>query len=138
MKEPGHSGWEKLKEVSIEVFIIVFAVTLSIGLHNWSEHRNEQYETREFLQGQNVLVYYQQIIPNLNDAETIVNSFQMNILNREMDRNDNISLLAVAKTFKMRAFLKLGSENMDGEIKAYDDAQQQAKKIIALINQQSQ
>src|ERR1700761_4306985 len=51
VKETGHSGWEKLKEVGIEIFIIVFAVTLSIGLHNWSDHRNEQKETREFLLG---------------------------------------------------------------------------------------
>lgn len=44
-----HSAWEKFKEISIEIFIIVFAVTLSIWLHSWSEHRHEQQEVNKFL-----------------------------------------------------------------------------------------
>jgi hypothetical protein len=51
MKEPGHSFWEKTKEVLIEIFIIVFAVTLSIWLHNWADHRHEQQEADEFEKG---------------------------------------------------------------------------------------
>jgi hypothetical protein len=221
MKKPGHSFWEKLKEVSIEIFIIVFAVTLSIGLHNWSDHRNEQRETEEFLKGlrndlgkdiqllednekaivrvnagllfvsalnksraidtasnkligdtlnftaasthpnigrydgfkssgkigtidndslkQNILVYYQQTIPNLNDLETIVNGFQMELLHAEVDRGDKTELTAVAKSLKMRALLALASQNIGGgELQAYDDAQKQAKKIMSLIDQQLQ
>jgi Family of unknown function (DUF6090) len=220
IKNPGHSFLEKLKEVAIEIFIIVFAVTLSIWLHNWSDHRLEQKETEEFLRGlkndlakdiellkenknaiarvdsgfnfivalnnnkaidtasgklisdhlnleactthpnigryegfkssgkigtiendslkQSVLVYYQQTIPNLDDMETLVNAFQMNILNVEVDRNDKMSLAAVAKTHKMRALLQLGTQNMEGELRAYDEAQQQAKEIILMIDRQHQ
>jgi len=49
--KPGHTVFEKLKEIAIEIFIIVFAVTLSIWLHSWSDHRHEQKEVREFLKG---------------------------------------------------------------------------------------
>jgi len=48
-KHPQHSPWEKVKEIIIEICIIVFAVTLSIWLHSWSEHRHEQDEARAFL-----------------------------------------------------------------------------------------
>lgn len=42
---------EKFKEVVLEIFIIVFAVSLSIGLHSWSEHRHEQKQVKNFLIG---------------------------------------------------------------------------------------
>lgn len=48
---PGHTVFEKLKEIAVEIFIIVFAVTLSIWLHSWSDHRHEQGEVHEFLKG---------------------------------------------------------------------------------------
>jgi hypothetical protein len=51
VKDPREGFWHKMKEVGIEIFIIVFAVTLSIWLHNWSDHRHEQQETKEFLRG---------------------------------------------------------------------------------------
>jgi Family of unknown function (DUF6090) len=51
MKNPEKSFWERVREVMIEIFIIVLAVTLSIWLHNWSDHREEQKQTDEFLAG---------------------------------------------------------------------------------------
>jgi hypothetical protein len=44
-----HSFTEKITEIAIEIFIIVFAVSLSIGLHSWNEHRHQQKLVREFL-----------------------------------------------------------------------------------------
>ena len=44
-----HSFSDKMKEISIEIIIIVFAVTLSIKLHEWSEHKHQQKEATEFL-----------------------------------------------------------------------------------------
>jgi hypothetical protein len=41
----------KLKEIGIEIIIIVFAVSISIWLHNWSESRHEEKEEREFFTG---------------------------------------------------------------------------------------
>jgi len=49
VKNTKQSFAEKLKEVAVEVLIIVFAVTLSIGLHGWYEHREQQKEVKEFL-----------------------------------------------------------------------------------------
>jgi len=48
---PGYTVFEKLKEIAVEIFIIVFAVTLSIWLHSWSDHRHEQKEVSDFLKG---------------------------------------------------------------------------------------
>jgi hypothetical protein len=45
------SFWHKFKDFVLEILIIVFAVTISIWFHNWSEHRNEQKVTRTFLLG---------------------------------------------------------------------------------------
>jgi hypothetical protein len=41
----------KLKEVLLEICIIVFAVSLSIWLHGWAESRGDRREEREFLVG---------------------------------------------------------------------------------------
>jgi hypothetical protein len=49
VKNSEHTLGEKAKEIIIEIFIIVFAVTLSIGLHSWSEHRHQQEEVSVFL-----------------------------------------------------------------------------------------
>jgi len=48
-KNPSHTIGEKLKEIATEILIIVFAVTLSIWLHSWSEHRHQQEEAHNFL-----------------------------------------------------------------------------------------
>jgi hypothetical protein len=50
-KNPQTHWLEKLKEILIEVLIIVFAVTISIWFHNWSDTLHEHREEREFLQG---------------------------------------------------------------------------------------
>lgn len=49
VKDSEHTLGEKVKEIIIEICIIVFAVTLSIGLHSWSEHRHQQEEVSVFL-----------------------------------------------------------------------------------------
>lgn len=46
-----HNFWHKIKEFLIEIFIIVFAVSLSIWLHDKSEHTHQQKEVKEFLLG---------------------------------------------------------------------------------------
>ena len=49
--EKKKSFWYRLKEFALEIFIIVFAITLSIWFHNWSEHRQEQAQVKTFLLG---------------------------------------------------------------------------------------
>lgn len=48
---PEHSFWHKVREFFVEIFIIVFAVSLSIWLHERSEHQHQQQEVKEFLLG---------------------------------------------------------------------------------------
>jgi hypothetical protein len=45
-------GWKgKLKELIQEVLIIVFAVSITLALHNWNDHRKERILEKEFLIG---------------------------------------------------------------------------------------
>jgi len=46
-----HSVGHKLREIALEIFIIVFAVTLSFWLHSLGEHRHEQQQVKSFLLG---------------------------------------------------------------------------------------
>ncbi len=46
-----HSLFYKIKEFVIEIFIIVFAITISIWFHNRSEHSHQQKDVKEFLLG---------------------------------------------------------------------------------------
>src|SRR6266581_4341137 len=46
-----NSFWHKLGEFLLEIFIIVFAITLSIYFHDRSELRHQRHETKEFLLG---------------------------------------------------------------------------------------
>jgi hypothetical protein len=43
--------WHKISEFMIEIAIIVFAVTISIWFHNMSEHRHQQEDVKQFLEG---------------------------------------------------------------------------------------
>jgi hypothetical protein len=49
MKNNEWSGINKIKEIGIEISIIVFAISFSIWLHTWNAHRNQQDEVKDFL-----------------------------------------------------------------------------------------
>ena len=51
MEKPDFNIWEKIKEIALEVAIIVFAVMVSIWFHDQSEHKHQQAEVKEFLEG---------------------------------------------------------------------------------------
>lgn len=51
VRNPQTHWLHKLKEVAIEIAIIVFAVSLSIWFHNWSDSLHEHKEEREYLLG---------------------------------------------------------------------------------------
>lgn len=50
-KEKEKNLWHKVKEIALEIAIIIFAVTLSIAFHSWSENRHEQHQVHSFLKG---------------------------------------------------------------------------------------
>jgi hypothetical protein len=45
------SIWHKMSEFLIEMMIIIFAVSISIWFHNLSEHKHQQVEVKQFLEG---------------------------------------------------------------------------------------
>jgi hypothetical protein len=50
-RDPNKTFMHKLKDISLEILIIVFAVSISIWLHNWSETSKDRKEARIFLTG---------------------------------------------------------------------------------------
>ena len=50
-KNPHHSWKHKLGEILTEIFIIVFAITLSLLVERWREHVHEQTIEKQFLLG---------------------------------------------------------------------------------------
>ena len=50
-RDPSKDWKHKLKEILLEVAIIVFAVSVSIWFHNWSESIKDRNEEKEFLKG---------------------------------------------------------------------------------------
>lgn len=66
-----HTFLEKAKEIGLEIFIIVFAVSLSIWLHGWSEHNHEQEQVKKFLLG-----LKSDIQSDVDDSKTIIKQYQ--------------------------------------------------------------
>jgi hypothetical protein len=89
MKNTEHTLGEKTKEIIIEIFIIVFAVTLSIGLHSWSEERHQHKEAQAFLIG--LKEDLKNDISNLEETKKILNqthqqiSFVRNLTPKKLD-----------------------------------------------------
>ena len=83
---------------------------------------------------QAILLYYQQTIPAVNDQEEMVNSFQVRMMEAEIDRNEAQSMRVLAKSFKMRALLEFTRQNIGPAIQEYSDGVGQARRIIHLID----
>ena len=66
-----HSFAHKLKEFVIEILIIVFAVSLSIWLHELSEHKEKKHIAREFLIGLKA-----DLQKDVSDLESMHNSYK--------------------------------------------------------------
>jgi hypothetical protein len=49
--DPDKKWLHKLKDISVEVLIIVFAVSISIWFHSWAESRKDRREEKEFYRG---------------------------------------------------------------------------------------
>lgn len=77
MSNKEHSFKEKVKEVLTEILIIVFAVSLSIWLHSWSEERHQHKDAQTFLTG--LKEDLQNDISNLEDSRKTLNNTQQQI-----------------------------------------------------------
>jgi hypothetical protein len=69
------TGWrKKLREFFVEILIIVFAVSITLLLHNWNDERHEHRLEREFLAG-----IKSDLDSGSVDLEGAVASFQSNL-----------------------------------------------------------
>lgn len=67
---------EKLKELAEEIAIIVFAVSITLALHNWNDHRNERKMEKEFLEGiREDLKYQANDIADVSDLKKTVDYY---------------------------------------------------------------
>jgi len=51
IKDKEKDWWHKVKELAEEIAIIVFAVSITLALHNWNDERHERKMEKEFLEG---------------------------------------------------------------------------------------
>ena len=211
LRDRKHSIGEKIKEIIIEILIIVFAVSLSIYLHSWSESRHEQKEVKGFLRGlkgdltddirqmtesresfarvhdgfarayqlkkgelpdsslnklfyynilvthantaryegfksssklslieedslrQNILVYYQQLLPAITYNENFVNQLEQQLLDFNIDKS-NISVNDFLDLPKTRTLLQFTVRNIGNCMGRYDTAIRKAKVVIKQID----
>lgn len=82
--------WSKLKKFTIEIFIIVFSVSLSIWFHSWNEYRTAQKQVKVFLLGLKTDI--QEDIDEVNNLISIYENYST--------RYQYLSNLSVAKTLK--------------------------------------
>ncbi len=92
LTSPKHIFSEKVKEVIIEICIIVFAITVSIWLHSWSEHRHQQAEVKEFLEGlksdiEKDIEHYKRDSISFNDSRKKL-EFNINLTKVRLDSLD--------------------------------------------------
>lgn len=71
-----HGLAHKLKEIALEVVIIVFAVSISIWFHSLSEHHHEQKQVKAFLLG--LKTDLQRDVSNMNDYTRSYHGFDAN------------------------------------------------------------
>ena len=117
MKNTDHSFWHKTKEILIEIGIIVFAVTLSIWLHSWSEHRHQQKEVKSFLT--NLKSDLTKDITSLNDERS-----EYLRLNKEYEILSNITSTKLDSLIKAKSFVKVpihttGKKTNDGNYEGF-------------------
>ncbi|HCT29745.1 MAG TPA: hypothetical protein DIW31_03190 [Bacteroidales bacterium] len=71
-KTKENSFFEKVKEFFTEIIVIVFAVSITIWLHNWNAHRHEQMQVKTFLQG-----LKNDIRVDIEETKDILKSYKM-------------------------------------------------------------
>ncbi len=111
-----HSFWHKVKEFFIEIFIIVFAISISIWFHNWSEHRTEQAQVKTFLLG-----LKEDLTDDIYEAENLIEAYKnydtvFTYLSR-LDKNiapNKDSLNRFLKPIFSNAYLRPNKSRFDG------------------------
>jgi hypothetical protein len=84
---------------------------------------------------ENILVYYQQTIPNLARNEEFANMLQQKLLDFEIEKS-NISINDWLANPKTKSFLQLSTNNLGNSLDSYDLATRQAKHLITQIDKE--
>ena len=108
-KDPRKQFWDKVKDIGIEIGIIVFAISLSIWFHSWSEHRHDQKDVKGFLIGLK------------GDLEADI---------KEMNE-DIKSYVEAGQTFNYVASLKMNELPAEDSIKKYERSFNNSTGLIA-------
>jgi hypothetical protein len=98
-KRANQSFIQKAKEIVIEIFIIVFAVTFSIWLHGVNEHKKEQKEVRTFLTNTR-----KDLIKDLEWLKTDVKTYEK--------ANEDYRLILHLTKFKIDSMNRMNSYNI--------------------------
>jgi len=81
----------------------------------------------------NILVFYQQTLPNVGYSESYINSLQTKIMDFQIERDSRQSLGDFARSDKMLSLYNLGRHNFQVSIGDYTTAIALANKIIGQI-----
>ena len=109
--------WYKIREFLLEIFIIVFAITLSIYFHDWSELRHQRHETKEFLLGlkQDLQADIIEMIKDKNSYEQSGKAFEY-IIHRKI--NDPLNPDSISK-YKKYIFNTTGLNPNNGRFEGF-------------------
>jgi len=100
-----HTFLEKAKEIGLEIFIIVFAVSLSIWLHGWSEHRHEQQQVKKFLIG-----LKSDIQSDVDDSKSLIKQYkEFGEVYTSFSNLDKTKTFDVEKLKKQLTFINLNT-----------------------------
>jgi len=111
-----HNLWHKLKEFLIEIFIIVFAISLSIWFHNRSEHSAEQEQVKTFLLGLKT-----DLQDDIDETGNLIDAYKgydtvftyLSKLNKDVAPNKD-SLNMYLKSILSNAYLRPNRSRFDG------------------------
>ena len=81
-----------------------------------------------------ILFYYQQTISKLTDLEVFLNSWQLKILDFDVNKGEKLPIKDFVTTDKMKSLLGLGLYNFKNSIHNYNETIKQAKEIISQID----
>ena len=83
-----------------------------------------------------ILVFYQQTMPDLNYAQNYVNSLELKLIDFYFQKNEQELMTHFLTTRQMQSYLSLAHHNFGVCIDNYDEAIAGANKIIAAIDKE--
>jgi hypothetical protein len=125
MKEKESGWWHKLKDIFIEVLIIVFAVTVSIWFHNWSDRMQEQKAEKVFLTG-----FRKDLYGDIENIQSSLNFYKNSLKGiqyfGEVGAGDSLN----NDSLKKYASIFFSSTDLDAHTSRYEALKSSGKLVI--------